>query len=102
MSALRPFSPKYGSNQVVSPASSAANITIEASNNQVRVVNTGTNKMYFKTFSLLASPTAAATTADFIVMPGMSSTVTKDLAHDTLSHISASGTTSEVMTGDGW
>lgn len=103
MSALQPFSPHYGSNQVVTPAAASATITIEGNDKQVRVVNSGAAKGYFRTFSITDTPGgSAATVADCCVAAGMSTTITKPSGHDRLSHISATGTTFEVMTGEGW
>lgn len=103
MSALQPFSPHYGSNQVVTPAAGSATITIDGSDKQVRVVNTGAAKGYFRVFSITDTPAGiAATTADCCVAPGADVIVTKPSGHDRLSHISATGTTFEVMTGEGW
>ncbi len=103
MSALQPFSPHYGSNQVVTPAAASATITISGSDKNVRVTNTGANKGYFRTFSITDTPAgSAATVADCCVAAGMSTVITKPDGHDRLSHISAAGTTFEIITGEGW
>ncbi len=103
MSALQPFSPHYGSGQVVTPAAGSGAITIDGNDRQVRVVNTGAAKGYFRTFSITDIPGgSAATTADCCVASGGTAIVTKPQGHDRLSHISATGTTFEVMTGEGW
>ncbi len=103
MSALQPFSPHYGSNQVVTPAAASATITIDGNDKQVRVVNTGAAKGYFRTFSIANTPAGSvATVADCCVASGATVIVTKPMGHDRLSHISAAGTTFEVMTGEGW
>ncbi len=51
MTAKQPFMPKYGSNQVLTAGAASASATIDQSNNQVRVVNTGANKAYFRTYN---------------------------------------------------
>lgn len=103
MSAKQPFSPHYGSNQVVTPAAASATIDINGSDKQVRVFNSGAAVGHFRVFSSVALPAgSAATTADFCVGPGMVSVVTKADGQDKLSHISATGTTFHVMTGEGW
>lgn len=106
MSALQPFNPKYGSGQAVAPAAASAVVPIEATNGQVRVTNTGAAIGFFRTFSsktVAGTPSdGVATAADMSVPPGMSVTVTKSLLHDQLAHISATGTTFQIITGDGW
>jgi hypothetical protein len=101
MAAKQPFSPKYGSNQVVTPAAASATINIDATCKNVRVVNSGAAKGYFRIFKT-ADGALTASVADFCVLPNMSSVVTKADGQDKLAHISATGTTFEVMTGEGW
>lgn len=98
----QPFFPAYGTNQVVSPAAASANITINKDNRQVRIVNTGANIAYVQTFSSQDQAGTTATTADFAVPAGAMCTISKDTDHDQLAHISASGTTLNIMTGDGY
>lgn len=88
---------------MVTPGAASATITIDGSDKQVRVVNSGAAKGYFRTFSITNTPGgSAATAADFCVPAGMAATITKPDGHDRLSHISATGTTFEIMTGEGW
>lgn len=102
---LRPFCPSYGQNQVVTPAAASAAITLLANDTQVRVSNSGAAVGYFRCFSASAAAAVpalgVATVADCAVLPGQSIIVTKDMNHDRLAHISATGTTFQVMTGDG-
>lgn len=98
----QPFFPAYGTNQVVSPAAGSATITINKDNRQVRIVNTGANIAYVQTFSSQDQAGTTATTADFAVPAGAMCTISKDTDHDQLAHISASGTTLNIMTGDGY
>lgn len=102
MSARQPFSPAYGTGQAIAPAAASATVNINASNNQVRIVNTGAAIAFVRTFSNAAQPGTAATAADMPIPPNMAVTITKDLSHDRLAHISATGTTLQVMTGEGW
>ena len=95
-----PFSPGYGSNQVLTAAAVAADTAINASAAQMRIVNTGANIGYVRTYRS-ADGTQAATTADLPIPSGMATTVTKDQSHDRLSYISAAGTTLQVMAGQG-
>lgn len=95
------FSPHYGSNQVVTPGAASAAITIAAGSKQVRIVNTGANIAYVRTYRD-ADGAQTASAADFPIAAGARETITKDDTHDRLAHISASGTTLNVMTGEGW
>lgn len=99
---IQPFFPKYNSNQVVSAAAASAEITIDGDNRQVRIVNTGANIAYVQTYSSRDNATHAATVADFPIPGGMAATISKDTSHDRLAHISAAGTTLQIMTGDGF
>lgn len=102
MTARQPFSPAYGSGQSVAPAATSASVQINASNNQVRIVNTGAAIAFVRTFSQASQPATVATAADMPIPPNMAVTITKDLSHDRLAHISAAGTTLQVITGEGW
>jgi len=99
---IQPFFPKYNSNQVVSAGAASAVITIEKDNRQVRILNTGANIAYVQTYSSLDNAAHAATVADFPVAPNQSCIISKDTSHDRLAHISAAGTTLQIMTGDGF
>lgn len=99
MDSVQPFIPSFGTNQVLTPAAAAATVNLSLADQQVRVINTGAAICYVRT-----SPSAAvvpATTADLPVAAGMATTFTKEATHDRLSHISATGTTIQVMTGIG-
>ncbi|MGE5622493.1 MAG: hypothetical protein ACM3WS_04995 [Bacillota bacterium] len=97
MTVRSPFKPHYGSNQVVTPGAASASITISKDDKSLRVVNTGANIGYFRTGT--GSVTASA--ADVPVPAGGSIVIEKPQEHDKLAHISASGTTFQVMTGEG-
>lgn len=100
MTIRAPFKPHYGSNQVVSPAAGSASITIGKGDKTIRVRNTGaTNVMYFRTG--FAADGVTATTADVPVSPGETVYIEKPMDHDTLATISASGTTANIMSGEG-
>lgn len=100
MSALQPFNPKYTSGQNVAPAAASGFITIGKGEKQVRLVNTGAAACQVR----LGTGGAAlvATAADFHLPAGATEVITKDQDHDTLAHISATGTTLNVMVGEGW
>lgn len=105
MTAMQPFMPKYGSNQVLTAGAASASATLDRGNKQVRVVNTGANKAYFRTYNA-TDGAQSATIADCVVIPGETVIVTKNGSgvdgHNSLAYISAAGTTLEVMTGEGF
>lgn len=100
MTIRAPFKPHYGTNQVVTPAAASASITIGKGDKSIRVCNTGANVGYFRT-GLASNGTVTATAADVAVPSGQSLVIEKDQDHDTLAHISAAGTTFQVMSGEG-
>src|SRR5512137_936835 len=95
MSFINQFRPRYGSNQVVTPAAASASISIAAGDTAVRLVNTGANVCYVR----VRNSAGAATTADLAVRAGSEVIIRKDPDATILSHISATGTTLNVMTG---
>jgi hypothetical protein len=101
MSAQQPFSPHYGSNQVLTAGAAALSADIDATNAQVRIVNTGANIAYVRTYSSRAAA-AVASTADLPIAAGAAKVFTKSLEHDKLSYISAAGTTLQMITGEGY
>lgn len=101
MTIRQPFFPQYGSNQVLAAAAASATASINAKCKQVRVVNSGAAKGYFRTFNSV-NGAVSATTGDCVVLPNVPVVVTKDEGHDSIAYISATGTTLEVMTGEGF
>lgn len=95
MSFINQFRPRYGSNQVVTPAAASASITIAKDDTAVRLVNTGANVCYVR----VRNAAGTATTADLAVRAGSEVIVRKGVDDTILSHISAAGTTLNVMTG---
>lgn len=102
MTTIAPFQPKAGSNQILAATPASAIATLDRSNNQVRVLNSGAGKAYFRIFDSRATPGAVATTADYPILPNASATVSKGLNQDSIAYVSVDGTTLEVMTGEGW
>lgn len=96
----QPFFPHYGTNQVLTAGAASAAFSIDKQDKQVRVANTGANKAYFRTYDSAAG-TPAASAADYCVPAGAVATVSKQ-CHNTIAVISASGTTLEVITGEGF
>jgi len=98
---LFPFAPHYGTGQNVAPAAGAASVSINATDKCVRLRNTGaTNICYVKIGTAAQIAASAATVADLGIGPGETVIVYKGDGPDTLSHISALGTTLTFMTGD--
>lgn len=97
MAYVDPFAPNYGNNIVATPSSTSASVTIAAGDNCVRLVNTGANICYVR----IGEDSATATTADLPVRAGSEVIIRKALGHDKLAHISASGTTLNIQTGNG-
>ena len=101
MSVISPFQPKFGSTQTVTPGAASATITIGLGNKTIRVRNAGaTNPGFFRT-GKASDGTVVTTAADMPVYPGETVYIEKPQDHDTLAHISASGTTFVIMAGEG-
>ncbi len=100
MTIKQPLFPQYGSTQVLTSAASSASAAIHFSSKQLRVVNTGAAKAYFRTYNS-NDGAQSATTADYCLPPNTGAVVSK-MGHNAIAHISATGTTLEVMTGEGF
>lgn len=102
MTIRAPFKPHYGTGQNITPAAGALSISLNAVDKSVRIVNLGaTNVMYFRIGTAAQIALQAATTADTALLQGDSIIVEKADGADTLSYISAVGTTAHVQTGEG-
>ena len=64
------------------------------------VCNTGSNIGYVR-IGRTSDGTVTATTADCPIPAGQTAYLSKPHDHDTLAHISAAGTTLQVMSGEG-
>jgi hypothetical protein len=95
-----PFQPRYGAGQVVAPAAASANITIDANkyNKNVCLTNLGAAVCYVR----VGKGAQVATVADYPVPPNAQVVISKDQDDDSLAHISATGTSLQVLPGDGW
>lgn len=98
MTAVVPFNPAYTQGQVVAPAAGAASITIGKGAKSLCLSNIGANVCYVR----VGGSTVVATTADYAVPAGAQLVVSKFQDDDTLSHISAAGTTLHVIPGEGF
>jgi hypothetical protein len=101
MTIKQPFYPHFGTNQVITPAAASASATIDRNNKQLRVLNSGANIGYFRTYNSEGG-SQSATTADYPVAPNQASVVSIGPFHDSIAYISAAGTTFNVMTGEGF
>lgn len=95
----QPFFPHYGSNQILAAGAASASSSISHQAKQLRVVNTGANIGYFRTYDNSGGP-QTATTADYPV-PAGSGTIVSKQGHNAIAVISAAGTTLQVMSGEG-
>jgi hypothetical protein len=98
MTAKVPFCPTYGSGQIVTPAAAAAAVTnLAKGDQQVVVSNIGANICYVR-----INAEGDASTADFPLPSGKQVCLTKAPDQTRLSHISATGTSLHIITGNGW
>lgn len=99
MSALQPFNPRWGSNQSLTANSSSQRVSTSSYTKQLHIENTGTtNPVYVRVGDI----SVVATTADLRISPGTVEVITKFQDNAYLAYISASGTTLEVIEGEGW
>lgn len=97
MSVINQFSQRVGSNQVVTPAAASASINLNPQDKAVRLVNSGVNICYVR----IGEGAQTATVADIPVRGASEVIIRKADGADTLAHISATGTTLNVATGEG-
>lgn len=97
MTVRAPFNPIAGANQVVSPGASSVSTTVNASSKSVRLVNVGSNICHVR----ISSGAQTATTADMPIRAGAEIIVSKADGQDTVTHISALGTTLHIQPGEG-
>ena len=97
MTIRAPFQPRRVVNVVATPAASSASVSIDPEAKSVRLVNVGANICHVR----IGEGAQTATTADMPVRAGSEIIVQKGEGDDTLAHISASGTTLHIQTGEG-
>ena len=98
MSVLAPFNPAYTQGQTVDAAAVAASVAVLASAKQLTITNLGDNVAYVRA----GIDTIAATTADMPILPGTQVSLTKGENQETVSYISAAGTSLHIIPGEGW
>jgi hypothetical protein len=99
MTIKAPVQPGYGTGQVLTPAAGAATATLTPGSKQLILTNLGANVAYVRVGT---TGLAAASTADYPIPAGAQVVITKAMGDDKLSHISATGTTLHVMSGEGF
>lgn len=97
MTIRAPFQPRRGQNQVLTPGAASASVGIDATAKSVRLVNSGANICHVR----IGNGAQTATTADMPIRAGAEIVVSKGDGDDSLAHISATGTTLHVQTGEG-
>jgi hypothetical protein len=104
MTIKQPFAPKQGSGQTLSATNTSQNATVERQNKQVRIANKGTVDVFVRFFSSVNASGTAATAADYCVIAGTISIVTKSEGHDTMAYIADGNGPAQmrVITGEGF
>lgn len=97
MAFINQFSPRTGSNLVVTPAATSANSAINSQDTAIRLVNSGANICYVR----VGEAAQTATTADTPVRSGSELIIRKADGHANIGYISAAGTTLNIQTGEG-
>ena len=92
------FYPHRSLNRSVSPSVTSAALKVDINNKAVRFANAGRNICYVR----IGTPDSGtpATTNDTPVLPGESIVLRKGIGEDTVSFISASGTTLHIQPGE--
>lgn len=99
MAVLETFNPAYTQGQTLSVTSTSGPLTIGRGAASLCLTNLGTTTCYVR----VSSGTVAATAADYPVLGGSQVTITKAQDMDTVSALTASGTTSlHVIPGEGF
>lgn len=99
MTIKSPFMPERGKNFVVSPAAASAAVEVNPSAKSVRFVNSGAAICHVRMGTVLNA--ATADTTDTPVLPNSALILQKQMGDNTISYISASGTTLHIQTGEG-
>lgn len=99
MSVVQTFNPAYTQGTTISVTTTSAAVLRGRGSQSLCLTNLGTTVCYVR----VSSGTVAATAADYPVLGGSQVTITKAEDMDTVSAVTASGTTSlHVMPGEGF
>lgn len=94
---MQPFNPVYGTGQNLTATGTSASVSLRKGPQQIRIINTGANPGQVR----IGQGSQTATVADLHLIPGAVESFTKFADHDTLAYISASGTTFNIIMGQG-
>jgi hypothetical protein len=103
MSAIQPFTPKFGSNVPFTIAGGAA-VVVQLNgkgNSQVRIMNLSDNVIHVRDYNSTGT-VMVATVADYPIAPKSSTIYTKQMSHDTLSLYCAAAASGHATLGEGW
>lgn len=99
MAVLEPFHPAYTQGQTIAVTGTSSSISIDVAARQVMLTNKGTKICYVR----VCNTPADATIADFPVLAGTQSVISKGEGFYIVSAIAPDGDTSlHVMPGAGW
>jgi hypothetical protein len=98
MSQTQPFCPSYGSGKDLTGTSESQIIDIRKNTKQYRIVNDGLNPVYIK----VGQGAITASEEDLKIPGGAIEVFTKFEDFDKLAYISPSGTTFNLIMGEGW
>lgn len=102
MTFKQPFAPHYGATVPLSGSTIAATATVQRGNKQWRITNKGTEDIFCRGYDS-RDGAQTATTADFPVMGGQSTTITVPEGYDKMSYVTSSGTATGYLTpGEGF
>lgn len=105
MSVRNAFMPVQGANQNLTASPTSQTATVGFMSNQLRItVKAGGGDLYVYNYaSGNASAVRAATTADYCIVAGQSSIITKSMRHDTIAFVTDAGATAvfKVIPGEG-
>ena len=95
MSTGTPFNPTRGQNKRVSVTTTASIVTVGAGTHSLRIVNEGTDTIFFTTYKAGEQPLVATAAGTVVPKGGAAGSVLvieKPFDHDTVSVMAASGT----------
>lgn len=95
MSIVKPFQPTPGSTNSISVSTSSANANIPEAGESILLTNSGSTLAYVRTGQ---GSSTAATTADMPLAAGASRIITRSANHDYVAAITASSTTTLLVT----
>lgn len=102
MSVNTAFQPSQGKNQNLSATTTSQIALTEKGTNQLRItVKAGAGDLFVYTYNSAGTNVRAATTADFCIVAGQSTTFTRAQSHDAVAYISDSTAVFKLIPGEG-